>query len=157
MLCVLWKGQSGPLCELPRCPGWNGRWVSLCPLAPASWSDPLFQPLWRMASRELVTGKHACEKAGAEYLNIMLDINVGYYIVMLTGFLISAQLPADMGKPLDAFSAWTTTSRSMRVSVTPKFVLWLNKNVAWQPARPHTATSPAPPSSHASFQAEIAH
>lgn len=58
-----------------------------------------------MAGRELVTGKHACAKAGAEYLNIMLAINVGYYIVMLTGFLISAQLPADMGKPLDAFSA----------------------------------------------------
>ena len=58
-----------------------------------------------MASRELVAGKQACEKAGAEYLNIMLDINAGYYIVMLAGFLISAQLPADLGKPLDVFSA----------------------------------------------------
>lgn len=58
-----------------------------------------------MAGRGLVTGKYAYKKAGTENLNRMFVINAVYYLVMPADFLISVQLPVDMGKPLDAFYA----------------------------------------------------
>lgn len=87
----------------------------------------------------------------------MFDIHEVYYIVILVDFPISVQLPVDMGKPLDTFYAWATTSQLTRVTVTLKSALWLNKNADWQPAHPHEATPPAPLSSQAIFQAEMSH
>lgn len=157
VLRVLWKRQSGPVRELPWRPRWSNGWVELRPLASTCWGVSLLQPLWGVASRGLVTGEYAHEKAGTGNLKVAFDINGVYSTVTLINFLISVQPPVDMGKPLGVFYVWTTTNWWTRVTVTPKAVLWLNKNVAWRPARPRTAALPAPLSSQVMVQAEMFH
>lgn len=75
----------------------------MCPFASTRCRVSVLQPLWRVASRGLVTGEYAYEKAGTENLKTVSDMDGVYSTVMLVNFPISAQLPVDMGKPPDVF------------------------------------------------------
>lgn len=77
----------------------------MCLLASACRSVSLLQPLWRVASRGLVTGEYAYEQAGIESLKAVFDMDGVYSTVMLVNFPISVQLPVDMGKPAGVFYA----------------------------------------------------